>query len=80
MFPNLGGNISFHNNTALTGITTKDYFGTKIPIPSTINEQREIASKLSNVDEYLSVLRAIYQTVGWTGVVIYQAPKKIKKQ
>lgn len=38
--------------TALTGITVKDYFKTKIPLPS-LKEQQKIVSILSNVDDLI---------------------------
>ncbi len=44
--------INRSTTTALTGITTKDYFATKIPLPPN-SEQQKIASILSKVDELI---------------------------
>jgi len=42
--------------TALTGITTKDYFETKIPRPS-LQEQNKISSILVKIDSKVSELQ-----------------------
>ena len=44
--------INRSTTTALTGVTTKDFFETKIPLPS-IKEQQKITSILSNVDDLI---------------------------
>ena len=45
--------IARSTTTALTGITVKEYFGTKIAIPSTIKEQQKMVPILSNVDNLI---------------------------
>jgi len=44
--------IARSTTTALTGITTKEYFGTRIPLPKK-PEQQKIASILSNFDKLI---------------------------
>ena len=48
-----GSIISRSTTTALTGVTTNDYFKTKMPFPKK-EEQQKIASILSNIDSLLN--------------------------
>jgi len=53
--------ISRSTTTALTGITTKEYFGTKIVLP-TINEQKKISSILSNIDDVINKYDSVIES------------------
>tara|TARA_R110002049_G_scaffold52872_26_gene148362 strand:- start:60380 stop:61669 length:1290 start_codon:yes stop_codon:yes gene_type:complete len=44
--------------TALTGITTKDYFGVPTPLPP-LSEQKKIAEVLSSADEAIAATKAV---------------------
>ena len=48
---------SVATQTALTGVTTKDYFGVKLKLPPLL-EQQKIAAILSSVDEVIESTRA----------------------
>ena len=52
--------VSVSTQTALTGITTKEFFDVKIPLPP-LPEQRKIAEILSTVDETTEKADAIIQ-------------------
>jgi len=48
---------SVATQTALTGVTTKDYFGIRLTLPS-LPEQKKIAAILSSVDNVIEKIRA----------------------
>lgn len=52
--------IARSTTTVITGITTKEYFGTKIPLPS-LPEQKRIATIFSNLDDVLSQVKKLIE-------------------